>query len=103
MYVGQIVEIAPTGSLFTAPRHPYTAALLSAVPKPDPRLRARRIVLGGDVADPANPPSGCYFHPRCPHATEICRTEPPALEAVAPGHLVRCHRAGELSLPGVAQ
>lgn len=101
MYVGQIVELAPTGPLFTAPRHPYTEALLSAVPKPDPRLRAQRIVLGGDVADPANPPAGCYFHPRCPYATEICWTEPPALEAVAPGHLVRCHRARELSLAGV--
>ena len=103
MYVGQIVELAPTAALFSAPRHPYTAALLSAVPKADPRLRAQRIALEGDVADPANPPAGCYFHPRCPHATEVCRVEPPALEAVAPGHLVRCHRARELSLPGVAQ
>jgi peptide/nickel transport system ATP-binding protein len=101
MYVGQIVELAPTGPLFEAPRHPYTAALLSAVPKPDPRLRAQRIVLEGEVADPAHPPAGCYFHPRCPYAISVCRTEAPALEAVTPGHLVRCHRARELSLAGV--
>jgi peptide/nickel transport system ATP-binding protein len=101
MYVGQIVELAPTGALFTAPRHPYTEALLSAVPKPDPRLRAQRIVLQGEVADPAHPPSGCYFHPRCPYALPICRTERPKLEAVAPGRLVSCHRAQELSLKGV--
>jgi len=102
MYVGQIVEAAPTGQLFTAPRHPYTEALLSAVPKPDPRLRAQRIVLEGEVADPAHPPSGCYFHPRCPYATAVCRAERPKLEEVAPGHLVRCHRARELSLRGVS-
>ena len=102
MYVGQIVELAPTKELFTAPRHPYTEALLSAVPKPDPRLRAQRIVLQGEVADPANPPSGCYFHPRCPYAVPMCRTERPKLEPVAPGRLVSCHRAQELSLRGVA-
>jgi peptide/nickel transport system ATP-binding protein len=102
MYVGQIVELAPTGALFTAPQHPYTEALLSAVPKPDPRLRAQRIVLQGEVADPAHPPSGCYFHPRCPYALPICRTERPKLEAIAPGRLVSCHRARELSLRGVA-
>jgi peptide/nickel transport system ATP-binding protein len=101
MYVGQIVEVAPTGALFATPKHPYTAALLSAVPKPDPRLRAQRIVLEGEVADPAHPPAGCYFHPRCPYATSVCKTETPALEAVAPGHFVRCHRARELSLAGV--
>ena len=101
MYVGKIVELAPTERLFDAPRHPYTEALLSAVPKPDPRLRAQRIVLQGEVADPANPPSGCYFHPRCPYAVPICRTERPRLEPVAPGHLVSCHRARELSLRGV--
>jgi peptide/nickel transport system ATP-binding protein len=101
MYVGQIVETAPTEALFAAPRHPYTEALLSAVPKPDPRLRTQRIVLEGEVADPANPPPGCYFHPRCPYAVAACRTERPALEEVSPGHVVRCHRARELSLRGV--
>jgi oligopeptide/dipeptide ABC transporter ATP-binding protein len=101
MYVGQIVELAPTEALFTTPKHPYTEALLSAVPKPDPRFRAQRIVLQGDVADPAHLPSGCYFHPRCPYAQDICRTEPPQLELIAPGRLVRCHRARELSLRGV--
>ncbi len=101
MYVGQIVELAPTETLFTAPKHPYTEALLSAVPKPDPRLRAQRIVLEGEVADPAHLPSGCHFHPRCPYVQPVCRTERPQLEAIAPGHLVRCHRARELSLRGV--
>jgi peptide/nickel transport system ATP-binding protein len=101
MYVGRIVELAGTEALFTAPRHPYTEALLSAVPKPDPRLRAQRIVLEGDVADAANPPAGCYFHPRCRYAVDRCRTETPALEAVAPGHLVACHRARELGLRGI--
>jgi peptide/nickel transport system ATP-binding protein len=101
MYVGRIVELAGTEALFTTPRHPYTEALLSAVPKPDPRLRAQRIVLEGDVADAANPPAGCYFHPRCRYAVDRCRTETPALEAVAPGHLVACHRARELGLRGI--
>jgi len=101
MYVGQIVEMAPTGPLFASPRHPYTEALLSAVPKPDPRLRAQRIILQGEVADPAHPPSGCYFHPRCPYAAPVCRTERPKLEAVGPGRLVSCHRARELTLRGV--
>jgi peptide/nickel transport system ATP-binding protein len=102
MYVGQIVEMTETEALFTSPRHPYTEALLSAVPKPDPRLRAQRIVLEGDVADAANPPSGCYFHPRCGYAVERCRVETPRLEPVAPGHFVACHRARELTLRGIA-
>ncbi len=102
MYVGRIVEMADTHRLFTAPKHPYTEALLSAVPKPDPRLRAQRIVLEGEVADPANPPSGCYFHPRCRYAVDACRTEIPRLEEIQPGHFVSCHRAKELSLRGVA-
>jgi peptide/nickel transport system ATP-binding protein len=101
MYVGRIVEVADTTSLFARPRHPYTEALLSAVPKPDPRLRTQRIVLEGDVADPANPPSGCYFHPRCAYAIATCRTETPRLESIAPGHFVACHRARELTLRGV--
>ncbi|MDB5404735.1 MAG: oligopeptide/dipeptide transporter, ATPase subunit [Rhodopila sp.] len=101
MYVGRIVEVAPTDSLFGSPRHPYTEALLSAVPVPDPRIRAQRIVLDGDVADPANPPSGCHFHPRCRYAIDRCRTETPSLTEIAPGHAVRCLRAGELQLSGV--
>jgi oligopeptide/dipeptide ABC transporter ATP-binding protein len=102
MYVGKVVEIAPTHELFATPRHPYTEALLSAVPVPDPRKRASRIVLEGDVADPSDPPPGCAFHPRCRYATEHCRTAVPDLREAAPGHWVRCHRASELSLQGVA-
>jgi peptide/nickel transport system ATP-binding protein len=103
MYVGRIVETAPTEELFAAPRHPYTEALMSAVPKPDPRLRSERIVLQGEVADPANTPSGCYFHPRCKYAQAVCREKPPVQEEIAPNHFVRCHRATELSLRGVAR
>jgi peptide/nickel transport system ATP-binding protein len=101
MYVGRIVELAPTEELFTRPAHPYTEALLGAVPKPDPRLRGRRLVLEGEVADPANPPAGCAFHPRCPYAVDRCRSETPTLEPTAAGHLVSCHRARELSLRGI--
>jgi peptide/nickel transport system ATP-binding protein len=102
MYAGRIVEIAPTTALFTTPHHPYTEALLSAVPVPDPRQRAKRIVLEGEVADPSNAPSGCHFHPRCRYATDRCRQVVPELEDVATGHAVRCLRAKELSLAGVA-
>lgn len=102
MYAGRIVELAPTEALFTTPRHPYTEALLSAVPVPDPRRRAQRIVLEGDVADPYAPPTGCYFHPRCRYATARCRTETPGLNELMSGHAVRCLRADELSLSGVA-
>ncbi|HSB77923.1 MAG TPA: dipeptide ABC transporter ATP-binding protein [Candidatus Methylomirabilis sp.] len=101
MYVGRIVEMAATQRLFATPLHPYTEALLSAVPKPDPRLRSQRIVLEGEVADPANPPSGCYFHPRCRYAADVCRTEKPQLQEIRPGHFVSCHRAGDLNLRGV--
>jgi oligopeptide/dipeptide ABC transporter ATP-binding protein len=102
MYVGRIVEIAPTDALFATPRHPYTEALLSAVPVPDPRRRAQRIVLEGDVADPSDPPPGCAFHTRCRYATEQCRQAVPPLEEVAPGHWVRCIRWSEIALRGVA-
>jgi peptide/nickel transport system ATP-binding protein len=101
MYVGRMVELAETEALFSRPRHPYTAALLSAVPEPDPRRRSERIVLQGEVANPAAPPAGCYFHPRCPHAIEVCRTQAPAWQEITPGHLVGCHRAHELQLAGV--
>ena len=90
-----------TDALFSAPKHPYTAALLSAVPEPDPRTRAKRIVLQGEVANPAAPPSGCYFHPRCPYAIERCRTETPAWQEISRGRFVSCHRAEELRLAGV--
>jgi oligopeptide/dipeptide ABC transporter ATP-binding protein len=102
MYVGRIVEQAPTRRLYAAPKHPYTEALLSAVPQPDPRRRAERMILRGEVADPADPPPGCAFHPRCPYAVDRCRQEVPALVNAGDGHLVRCHRAAELTLKGVA-
>lgn len=103
MYVGKIVEVAETHSLFHNPQHPYTEALLSAVPKPDPRLRSQRIILQGEVADPAHPPSGCYFHPRCRYAEARCRAETPVLREVKPGHWASCHRAEELTLVGVGE
>jgi peptide/nickel transport system ATP-binding protein len=102
MYVGQLVESAKTKELYTKPLHPYTEALLSAVPKPDPLHRGEPIVLEGDVADPANPPSGCYFHPRCRYNDQDrCSKETPELREVKSGHFVRCHYAGELDLRGV--
>ena len=101
MYVGKIAELAETETLFQRPLHPYTEALLSAVPKPDPKARQKRILLPGEVANPANPPSGCYFHPRCQYAKERCQIEPPPLREVNPGHLVACHFAEELSLKGI--
>ena len=101
MYVGRMVELGETDALFNAPKHPYTAALLSAVPEPDPRTRSKRVVLQGEVANPASPPSGCYFHPRCPYAIERCRTETPAWQEISRGRFVSCHRADELQLAGV--
>jgi peptide/nickel transport system ATP-binding protein len=101
MYVGRIVETAKTEELFARPLHPYTEALLSAVPKPDPRLRSERIVLQGEVADPANPPPGCYFNPRCAYATDECRSQTPRQREIAPEHFVSCHRAEDLTLRGV--
>jgi len=103
MYVGRIVELGPTEELFDQPKHPYTSALLSSVPIPDPRLRAQRVILEGEVANPANPPPGCYFNPRCSYAVDQCRTESPALNEISPGHWVACHRASEIELPGLAQ
>ncbi len=91
MYLGKIVEYTDKKTLFTNPLHPYTEALLSAVPIPDPRLRRNKLVLEGDVPSPINPPSGCHFHTRCPYAEERCRIEAPVLREIAPGHEVSCH------------
>lgn len=102
MYVGKIVETAPSEQLFNAPQHPYTEALLSAIPVPDPRIRAKMIPLKGDVPSPSNPPSGCYFHPRCPYAEARCQQEEPPLRQVNPGHYAACHFSERLNLAGVA-
>ena len=101
MYVGRLVELATTEELYYNPKHPYTEALMAAVPKPDPRMRDRPIKLPGEVASPANPPSGCYFHPRCRYAKPICSQETPELVEVEPEHFAACHFAEELSLRGV--
>lgn len=101
MYVGKLVELAQAEELFLNPKHPYTEALMSAVPKPNPRASRKRIILSGEVADPAHPPAGCYFHPRCNYAEAICRAETPALREINTGHFVSCHRADELTLTGV--
>jgi peptide/nickel transport system ATP-binding protein len=102
MYVGRLVELAETEELYVNPRHPYTEALLSAVPKPDPRLssRGQGIVLEGDVADPSRPPSGCYFHPRCRYVQAQCSQETPPLRDLGGGHFVACHFAEQLKLRG---
>jgi peptide/nickel transport system ATP-binding protein len=101
MYVGKMVEMASTHTLFHHPKHPYTAALMSAVPVADPRVRSAMTPLEGDVPSPANPPAGCYFHPRCPYAVDKCSSETPTLEEIEPNHYVSCHRAHELELIGI--
>lgn len=101
MYVGKLVETSETEDLFLNPKHPYTEALLSSVPRPDPEIASRQILLSGEVPSPANPPSGCYFHPRCRYAEAVCSHEEPSLRDVAPGHRVACHLADRLSLVGV--
>ena len=103
MYLGRIVEVASSADLYRKPLHPYTYALISGIPIPDPRIEAQRerVVLGGEVANPADPPSGCHFHPRCPFATEQCAIEKPELREIDSSRLVSCHRAEELMLEGV--
>ncbi|NYH52634.1 peptide/nickel transport system ATP-binding protein [Nocardiopsis arvandica] len=103
MYLGRIVEVAPTDDLFDRPLHPYTESLISAVPIPDPRLRGsrERVRLVGEVPDPSQPPPGCPFHPRCRYATDLCATEEPATRETAPGRTVACHHAEELDLLGI--
>jgi len=95
MYAGRIVEMAPTNDIFQDPRHPYTVALLQALPKPEPARGKVRPVLPGEIADPGRLPAGCPFHPRCVHANTCCRAEMPCLREYTPGHIVACHRAGD--------
>lgn len=101
MYVGKIVEIAESETLLRNPQHPYTEALVSAVPPADPDILTERIILEGDVPSPANPPPGCVFHPRCQYTKDRCRQEAPTLRLVAPEHYASCHFAEELSLRGI--
>ena len=101
MYVGKLVEHADTRRLYHNPKHPYTEALLSSIPRPDPTTSKSRLPIKGELPDPANPPKGCYFHPRCPYAEAICSHEEPPLHEVEPGHYAACHFADKLSLRGV--
>jgi len=98
MYLGKIVEVADSEELYKRPLHPYTQALLSALPVPDPGGRKKRIILPGDVPSPINPPDGCRFHPRCPYARDMCRRETPLLREISPGHLVDCFWAGTVGM-----
>ncbi len=107
MYVGKIVEVADTEELFHNPQHPYVEALLSAVPRPDPRYKLQRMVLEGEVADPSRRPEGCAFHPRCRYPENICRQEEPLLRNISTkggsSHVVACHFAGQLDLAGLGR
>ena len=98
MYLGKLVEMAETNELFSNTKHPYTQALLSAVPVPDPLNKTKRIPLEGEIPNPANPPSGCQFHTRCHYCQDICVNEIPEMQEIAENHFVACHRARELAL-----
>lgn len=100
MYLGRMVEFAPTEAMFEKPMHPYTEALLSAVPVADPTIQMERIPLKGEIPNPANPPSGCYFHERCRYCIDKCKTDSPELAEMPDGRLCACHRAKELNLRG---
>lgn len=100
MYLGKLVEYAETEKLFSGPRHPYTEALMSAVPVADPEVKLERIPLAGEIPNPANPPSGCYFHTRCRYCKENCKEKAPEYREIEPGHFVACHYAEELKLRG---
>ena len=101
MYVGKIVEQADTRRLYHSPKHPYTEALLSSIPRPDPKIQKRRVPIRGELPNPADPPTGCAFHPRCPYAEAICSQEEPPLQEVEPGHVAACHFSDQLTLRGV--
>ncbi len=103
MYLGQIVEIGPLHDLYARPRHPYTEALLAAIPVPDPRVHRQHDLPRGEIPSPRNPPSGCRFHPRCPYAEEICAAEVPPLVTVGGEHRAACHLTGKLELQGAVR
>ena len=103
MYLGKIVESTTTEEIFHNLKHPYTEALISAVPVPDPDYRTKRILLQGDVPSPINPPSGCHFHPRCRYAKGDCKSEVPEYRELTPGHFVRCHFAEQLDLQPIGK
>jgi peptide/nickel transport system ATP-binding protein len=100
MYLGRLVEVAPTAALFYQPLHPYTEALMSAIPALDPDEVMKPVILEGEIPSPANPPTGCHFHPRCPYAQAICKTDAPEWKEYRPGQFAACHFADTLSLKG---
>lgn len=101
LYVGKLIELADKKALFSQPKNPYTEALLSAAPQAELEAKKKRIILKGEVASPIHPPTGCYFHPRCVYAQDICQSEAPLLEDQGDGHMAACHFASELTLRGV--